>query len=74
MHTLKLIRIGHAVGLVLPPEVLAALNRAEGELVFLSDTSEGFVLTQHAPAVVAQLQAGREFMRDYHMSFHELAK
>lgn len=65
MHALKLIRIGDAVGLALPKEVLAKLRRGAGETVFLTETPEGLLLSSHNPAILTQLAAGREFIRDY---------
>lgn len=65
MHVLKLVQVGESVGLALPKEVLAKLNCGVGETVFLTETAAGLTLTSHNPVIQDQLQAGREFMRDY---------
>ncbi len=74
MHTLKLTQIGNSVGVILPKEVLSRLRLEKGQSVFLTETPEGMVLTPYDPALETQIQAGREFMRDFRDTFHQLAK
>lgn len=74
MHMLKLTQIGNSVGVILPKEALARLKLQKGESVFLTETSEGYILTPYDPALEEELTAGREFMREYRDTFHQLAK
>ncbi|MBI5276651.1 MAG: AbrB/MazE/SpoVT family DNA-binding domain-containing protein [Burkholderiales bacterium] len=74
MHVLKLTQIGNSVGVILPKEALARLRLEKGQTVFLTETPEGYVLTPYDPALEEQVQAGREFMREFRDSFHQLAK
>lgn len=74
MHTLKLTQIGNSVGVILPKEALARLKLQKGESVFLTECAEGFILTPYDPALEEEVAAGREFMREYRSTFHELAK
>ncbi len=74
MHTLKLSQIGNSVGVILPKEVLARLKLEKGDSIFITETAEGIALTPYNPALDEQLTAGREFMRDYRDTFHQLAK
>ena len=74
MHVLKLTQIGNSVGVILPKEVLANLKLEKGELIFLTETPEGYVVTPYDPALEDQLRAGREFMREFRDTFHALAK
>jgi putative addiction module antidote len=74
MHMLKLTQIGNSIGVILPKEALSRLKLAKGESVFLTETPEGYALTPYDPALDEQIQAGREFMRDYRDTFHQLAK
>jgi putative addiction module antidote len=74
MHTLKLTQIGNSVGVILPKEVLARLKLEKGDAVFMTETPEGFALTPYDPALEEQLAAGREFMREFRDTFHQLAK
>ena len=74
MHMLKLTQIGNSIGVILPKEALARLKLSKGESVFLTETPDGYVLTPCDPAQEEEIQAGREFMRDYRDTFHQLAK
>ena len=74
MHTLKLTQIGNSVGVILPKEALARLKLGKGESVFLTETPEGYALTPYDPALEVEIQAGREFMREFRDTFHQLAK
>lgn len=74
MHTLKLTQIGNSVGVILPKEVLAKLKLEKGQTVFVTETSEGFVLTPYDPELEEQVQAGRAFMQEFRDTFHQLAK
>lgn len=74
MHALKLIQVGESVCLALPKEALSKLNCGVGKTVFLAETAEGFALTSHHPLIQDQLQAGRDFIRDYHDALRMLAE
>lgn len=74
MHMLKLTQIGNSVGVILPKEVLARLKLEKGDSVFITETPDGYAITPYDPAMEAQLEAGREFMRDFRDTFHALAK
>jgi putative addiction module antidote len=74
MHTLKLTQIGNSVGVILPREALARLRLEKGQSVFLTETPDGYALTPYDPTLEEQIQAGREFMREFRDTFHQLAK
>jgi putative addiction module antidote len=74
MTTLKLTQIGNSVGVILPKEILARLKLEKGDTVFVTDAANGVMLTPYDPALDEQLAAGREFMREYRDTFHQLAK
>jgi putative addiction module antidote len=74
MHVLKLTQIGNSVGVILPKELLANLKLEKGESIFLTETPEGYVVTPYDPALEEQVTAGRDFMREFRDTFHELAK
>ncbi len=74
MHTLKLTQIGNSIGVILPKEVIARLKVEKGDSLFISETPGGYALTPYDPAIDEQLQAGRDFMREYRDTFHQLAK
>jgi putative addiction module antidote len=74
MAALKLTQIGNSVGVILPKEVLARLKVEKGDTLFLTDAVNGVMLTPYDPALDEQVQTGREFMREYRDTFHQLAK
>ena len=75
MSALKLTQIGNSVGVILPKEVLARLKLVKGDAVFITDAANGGVtLTPYDPSLDEQLALGREFMREYRDTFHQLAK
>lgn len=74
MHALKLTQIGNSVGVILPKEMLARLKLEKGDTVFVTETPEGCAITPYDPTLAEQIEAGREFMREFRDTFHELAK
>ena len=74
MHMLKLTQIGNSVGVILPKDALAKLRLEKGQTVFLTETPDGYALTPYDPTLEEQIQAGREFMREFRDTFHQLAK
>lgn len=75
MSTLKLTQIGNSVGVILPKEVLARMRLAKGDTVFLTEAANGGVnLSPYDPTLDEELALGREFMREYRDTFHQLAK
>ena len=74
MPALKVTQIGNSVGVVFPKEMLAHMKVEKGDTVFLTEMPGGYRLTPYDPSLAEQLDAGRELMRDFRDTFHELAK
>lgn len=74
MSALKLTQIGNSVGVILPKEVLARLKVEKGDTLFLTEAANGVTLTPYDPDMEEQLRFGREFMREFRNTFHQLAK
>lgn len=74
MNTLKVTQIGNSLGVVLPKEIVARLKLQRGDVVHVTDSPEGIVLTPYDPTLDEQVQLGREFMREYRDTFRQLAK
>lgn len=74
MAVLKLTQIGNSVGVILPKDILARLKLEKGDTLFVTDTPGGIQLTPYDASVEEQLRVGREFMREYRDTFHQLAK
>ena len=74
MATLKLRAIGNSVGVVLPKELLAELQVAEGDTLFAVRTPDGFRLTKSDPEFEQDMETARRLMKRWHNVLHELAK
>ena len=74
MTALKLTQIGNSVGVILTKDILARLKLEKGDTVFMTDAAGGITLTPFDPTLDEQVRAGREFMREYRDTFHQLAK
>ena len=73
-RSLRLTRIGNSVGVIMPKEVLARLRLEKGDMVFVTEAANGVTLTPYDPALDEQIKAGREFMREFRDTFHQLAE
>jgi len=67
-------KIGTSTGAIFPKEMLAQLKVRQGDTLFTVETPDGVLLTPYDPDVEKQLEAGREFMREYRDTFRSLAK
>ena len=74
MTALKLTQIGNSVGLILPKELLARLKLEKGDTLFVTEAANGVNLSPYDPTLEDELALGREFMRDYRDTVHQLAK
>ncbi|HEY4985618.1 MAG TPA: AbrB/MazE/SpoVT family DNA-binding domain-containing protein [Bradyrhizobium sp.] len=67
-------QIGNSVGIILPKEVLAAMDAKKGDELTVTSAPDGFRATPYDEEVNRQIEAGREFMRDYRDTLKALAK
>jgi putative addiction module antidote len=74
MAKLKLTAVGTSTGVVIPKEMLQRMKVARGDYLHVSETAEGYLVTPYDPAVAEQVEAGREFMREFRDTFKALAK
>jgi putative addiction module antidote len=74
MSTLKLTAIGTSTGVLIPKEMLNRMKVARGDLLYVAETPGRYLLTPYDPAVAAQVDAGREFMKEYRDTFKALAE
>ena len=74
MTALKLTQIGNSVGVILPKELLAKLKLEKGDTVFVTEAANGVNLSPYDPSLDEELAMGREFMREYRDTFHQVAK
>jgi putative addiction module antidote len=74
MATLKLMAVGTSTGVVIPEEMLNRMKVALGDTLHVVETPEGYLLIPFDPAVAAQVEAAREFMKEYRDTFKALAE
>lgn len=72
---LKLRKIGNSLGVVMPKEALARLNAAEGDILILTETTDGgFRLTATDPSFAEKMSVAEKISRRYRNALRELAK
>jgi putative addiction module antidote len=74
MSALKLTQIGNSVGVILPKELLARLKLDKGDTLYVTEAANGLNLSPYDPSLEEEIDLGREFMREYRDTFHQLAK
>ena len=74
MTTLTVRKIGNSLGVVLPREVLTKLQLAEGDRLFVSETSDGMRMNRSDPAFEAKMAAAHKVMAKRYAALRELAK
>lgn len=72
---LEIKKIGNSTGLILPKELMAKLNLAQGDWLFVTETSDGGVrLTPYDPELDKGMEIARKAMKTYRNALAELAK
>jgi putative addiction module antidote len=71
---LKLRKIGNSYGVILPGEVLKALQVKAGGTLTLLPNEKGFQLSAEDAEFEEQMQAARALMARYSQTLRELAK
>ena len=66
--------IGNSSGVVLPRELLDAMNLNQGDKLFVTRTPDGIVLRPYDETFAKQMEIAREVMRKDRAILRELAK
>jgi len=75
MHlALKLTQIGNSVGVILPKEALLRLRIEKGDTVFLTESPDGFRITEYDPTFAEQMGLAENIMKQRRNVLRELAK
>lgn len=74
MVALKLTSVGNSVGLVLPKDLLSKLKLEKGDVVYLTESPDGYRLTPYDPEFEQQMSAARGIMKKRRNALRELAK
>ena len=72
--TTKIIAVGNSAGIILPKEVLARLNLAKGDALYITEGSQGIRLLPFDQDFATQMEAAREVMRENRDVLQRLAK
>jgi putative addiction module antidote len=74
MISLKLVQIGNSVGFVLPKEAASKLKVEKGDLVFLTESPDGYRISPYDPAFEKQMKAAERIMKKRRDVLRALAK
>jgi putative addiction module antidote len=74
MISLKLTQIGNSVGFVLPKEAAARLKVEKGDVVYLTESPDGYRITPYDPNFEKQMKAAERIMKKRRNVLRELAK
>jgi putative addiction module antidote len=74
MSALKLTKVGTSTGAVFPKEMLNRLKVGKGDTLYAIETAEGYLITPYDPSIREQIEAGRQFMKEYRDTFKALAE
>ena len=74
MISLKLMQIGNSVGFVLPKEAVSRLKIEKGDVVFLTESPDGYHLSPYDPAFEKQMKAADRVMKKRRNVLRALAK
>ena len=74
MIILKLTQIGNSTGVVLPKEALEKLRVSKGDVIYLTETPDGFRITPYNSAFEHQMETAKEIMKKRRNALRELAK
>jgi putative addiction module antidote len=72
--SLKLMQIGNSVGFVLPKEAAARLKVEKGDVIYLTETPEGYRISPYDPAFEKQMKAAERIMKKRRNVLRALAK
>ena len=62
--TTKVIAVGNSAGVILPKEMLARLNVQKGDLLYITEGSQGIRLLPFDTEFATQMELAREVMRE----------
>jgi putative addiction module antidote len=72
--SLKLTQIGNSLGFVLPKEATARLKLEKGDVVYLTESPDGYRISPYDPAFEKQMHAAERIMKKRRNVLRVLAK
>jgi|JI8StandDraft_2_1071088.scaffolds.fasta_scaffold11200_6 putative addiction module antidote len=67
-------KVGNAMGITFPKELLSKLHVSEGDSIFVTETAEGILLSADDPDFAEAMQAYAEGSAKYRNTLHQLAQ
>jgi len=74
MISLKLTQIGNSLGFVLPKEAASRLKVEKGDVVFLTESPDGYRISPYDPAFEKQMKSAERIMKKRRHVLRALAK
>ena len=74
MLKVKVTAVGNSMGILLPKEALNKLKAGKGDVLYLVEGPEGYMLTPYQQDFDSQMTAAEKVLKKYRNAFHELAK
>ena len=71
---IELKKIGNSTGVILPKDLLARLGMAQGDVVDVTETPDGFAVRRHDETFAKGMEIARKAMKTYANALRELAK
>jgi putative addiction module antidote len=65
-------KVGNSLGLILPSEATKKLGVSEGDILFFTDSQDGFRLTPYDPRFKSQMKSAEAVMKRYRNTLREL--
>jgi putative addiction module antidote len=71
---LEIRKLGNSTGLILPKELVTRLGLAQGDVVHVTETPDGFAVHRDDAEFERGMELARQCMKQYHNALTELAK
>ncbi|MFA6279292.1 MAG: AbrB/MazE/SpoVT family DNA-binding domain-containing protein [Bdellovibrionales bacterium] len=69
----KITQIGNSMGMIIPKELITAMNLKKGEEVFLTPTKDGFTITHYDEEIERQMDVVAKYAKKYRNTLRKLA-
>jgi len=71
---LKLRKVGNSLALIVPKQVRENMGVAEGDAVYLTETTDGYMISPYDPEFSRQMELARKVQSKHRDALHELSK
>lgn len=74
MISLKLTKVGNSVGFVLPREAATRMKLEKGDVIYLTESPDGYRISPYDPDFEEQMAAAEQIMKKRRQALRALAK